>query len=400
MNAVPPPSIPGAATALPAAPVPVVRAPAAPLPRLVIGVDPAAAKERLVLQSMIRLLDGREGLQLGFGERDTDCNLYFVPADRETRISGDCIRVRLLPPGSAAEPGLGLSLTLPLRVSPVTLLLHSAADLLAARAAGPRPEPAAAAVRVNASAWPKPADTSAVVVSRPVPLTNTPPMPAARIEPVEPAEPPPARVGGPGVDMAGVHGLFRQITTGLLAHERRNVYVGRQGAAPLLLDFGAQRVHCQDPISALLKDRHPVEEPRRATPEETGRLREQPPIRMHDLLWTSALCLGLSGAPVPPLRGRYRLTRWFDAAALSHPGVPRLAALLSTEAVDVDEAARACGLEAPTVRWLLEAAIALGIAVPVDALDLELEFDVDPAGGATGERRTIVERLRERLHRR
>lgn len=321
-----------------------------PLPRrpLVIGVDPAAAKERLVLQSMIRVLHGQHGLDLRFVEEASECDVYFVPGSMETRVSGRCIRVRMLPPGSQ-DTGMGLSIVLPLRVMVLTALLHSASDILNARD------------RLEGG-----------------PSRRASPAPLATGMPVETV--PGGEDAGTGdLDMSGVQGLFRHLTTGLMAHERRSVVVARGGgAAPLLIDFKTQKVHCRDPIAALLRDRHRVEEPRRPEADEATALRQEPEIRVGDLLWAAALCLGLSDAPVPPLRGRYRLLRWPDAAALSHPGVTEWASHMSAQPMEVSTAARAASLDEPTVRWLLEASIALGIAVPVDTLDLELPIESPP----------------------
>lgn len=378
---------------------------------LVLGVDPAAAKERLVLQSMIRVLQGHQGLSLRFAESDLQCDVFFVPADRETRVSGHCIRVRLLPPGTE-DPGPGLSLVLPLKVSALTVLLHSAADILASREGGPlitatrrvasratRPAPLAPAatrpaplqgptqpVPLTAAEPPVRAPAAGVAAAAPAPVPVRSAVPQERVfipdgpAPVRPEAP---AASGWDLDMSGVHGLFRYLTTGLMAHERRSVWVERgSGAVPLLIDFSTQRVHCRDPIAALLRDRHQVDEPRRATQAEVDAMRGEASIRLQDLLWAAALCLGLSGAPALPLRGRYRLLRWPDAAALSHPGVPRWAALLTAYPLEVADAARGSDLDESTVRWLLEASIALGIAVPVD--DLDLELPIEPDDGFTG----------------
>ncbi|HKX95184.1 MAG TPA: hypothetical protein VJM48_10810, partial [Methylibium sp.] len=100
-----------------------------------------------------------------------------------------------------------------------------------------------------------------------------------------------------------------------------------------------------------------------------------------------------AGVPAAALRGAYRLQRWPDAVALSRPGYPRLAALLTSRPMDCAEAGAASGLSLDTVRWFLAAGLALGIAVPVEAAEIPRLREPSP----NPTQRSLLGRLRERL---
>ena len=302
------------------------------LPPLIIGAKDLPEKDLLILRSLVRLLDGRGGLRLKLDDTLADCNVVFVPGDWSLRLASNCVSIRVHAEGDASHgPQGGLELHAPLRASNVNAALHAAADLLSGT---------------------------------------------------------PARSLDSGLPM-----LFHALTRLLLARERRSTLLPLIDGRWLLVDFAAEMVSSMLPLDEILRGEYQLAEPRRCSVDEQGAIANLPTLRLRDLVWATAGRLGDSGFDAGPLRGRYRLVRWPDAAALSRPGVPRLAALFTHRSLDFAEACAASGASPSTVRWFIEASLALGIAVPAEGDDAQ-RASASQADAAT---RGLLGRLKERL---
>ena len=299
---------------------------------LVVGADDIPPKEQLVLKSLLRLLDGRIGLRLSFSEALRDCNVVFAQRGLQHQPTRPTVLVRVLPlEGDAASGGDSLSIQAPLRMSNVMETLRACVDAIKSIKA---PAPAADA-------------------------------PAA---------------------------LMDLLTRGLASGSRSKQVYAIEGAGRLVLDFGHDRVLSSAPLEALASgDLRLTPLPQGAADDDLAAL---PVHRLRELLWTAAHRVGQDGRPTEVLAGHYRLLRWPDAAALRHPGFPRLAALLTNRAFDVAAASQASGVSPAGVQGFLRVCLALGLAVPADA----------PAPAAQpvpvampGTLRSVIGRLRERL---
>lgn len=298
-----------------------------------IGAIDLASKEQLLLRSLVRLLDGGSGLRLQFGEALTDCNVVFVPGDQVLRLPGRCVGVHVLAVGAEASPLTrpGLAVSMPLRATNVMAVLNAAAALLA-DALPSNPE-------------------------------------------------------------NGLAALFHLLVQHLVSRERRTTALLLQDGRQLIIDFSEGRLHTEATLDDLLAGRYRIGESRRATAQERDSLHATPALRLRDLLWAAAHRLGDTHVPATELRGSYQLRRWPDAAALSRPGFPRLAALLTSRAMTVAQACDASGASHAAVRWFLEAALVLGIALPVESAPPARSVAPTPAEPA----RSLLGRLRERL---
>lgn len=191
----------------------------------------------------------------------------------------------------------------------------------------------------------------------------------------------------------GPASLFLALTRLASTRERRTTVLPVVGGPSLCVDFGSGLLHGRPSLDALLAVAGDIGEPRRPSAAEADALMAPPGLRLRDVIWSSAHRLGESGVPAADLRGAYRLQRWPDAVALSRPGYPRLAALLTSRPMGCAEASAASALSLDTVRWFLAAALALGIAVPVAAADAPRPRE--PASNPA--QRSLLGRLRERL---
>lgn len=302
---------------------------------LVIGAQDVPDKVQLVLRSLIRLLDGREGLRLQHAEALADCNVVFVGGASVPRLPGRCVTISLVDAGSA--PATGLSVVPPLRLSNVHAVLHLAARLLAET-------PAADA----------PSDD-------------------------------------------GLAALFQALSHHLLSRERRVTVLPLLDGRQIIVDFAAERLHTPLSTDELLAGHYRLGEPRRASQDERERVAQATASRLRDLVWRAAQRLGETDARPPALHGRVRLQRWPDAIALSRPGMPRLCAQLTRRALDAQQAAADTDMAPAAVQWFLYAALALGIAAPSDE-DAPTAPPSRPGPAPTpSEPRSLLGRLRERL---
>ena len=297
---------------------------------LAIGAHEMTPKDHLLLRSLIRLLDGRDGRPLQFVEDVADCNVLFVGAGSALRWHA-AFTVRVADDGAPADGPqhvAGLSIAPPLRLTNVLGVLRLAGQLVDNREAP---------------------------------------------------------------DAAGLLALFNQLSHLLLTRERRITALPLRDGGQLTIDIAGDRLHSTRSLQDLLAGAFAVEPSRRAEAHERALLDAGPQLRVRDLLWHAARRLGERRTPASPLRGTYRMLRWPDAVALACPGVPRLAALMTSRAMDVDRARVESGVDEVVLAWLLHAGLALGVIAPAEA------SAAASAAGAGAAAQSLITRLRERL---
>ena len=322
----------------PDAPAPAPPEPAAAA-ALLVGARDLAAKDLVLLRSLLRLLDGVGGLRLVYAEPAEPCQVVFVPARWPQRLPPSCIVVRVVDLADDDPVGPGLQLHAPLRSANVGAVLRAAAVL------------------------------------------------------VEPATP----------HGSGLAALFHLLARHLAAQDRRCTCLPLEDGRRLLLDFEARVLHGELPLAELLDGAYRLAPATRATPAERDAAAPLPSVALNELLWRAAARLGDDAVPASvPLAGRLRLARWPDAVALARPGLPRLAALLTSRPMSVEEACAATGLSPAAVHWFLQASLALGIArpaAPEPGVDIDLGRPAPPPGlpVAAAAPRSLLGRLRDRL---
>jgi hypothetical protein len=268
-----------------------------------LGLD---ARDRAVLVSMTRMLDGQGGLRLRWVEDATACTTLFVPHDWSQYVAPPRVLVRLTPRGATPAPSpRGLSVATPLRVGEMTDALEAAAALYElARGAVQREQ--------------------------------------ARI---------------------ALHALRDQLVGALLAGERRRTLFGVGDGHGMVVDFRTGEITSSLPQAELLARPLQLADPQRASdamswPGPTHTL------RLSTLLWGMTHALIDQGVSPRTINGRYQLTRPPEPAALARPSTSRLVAAWTQRAMGVAEAAVASRLSAFEILWFLSTALALGIAVP------------------------------------
>lgn len=271
---------------------------------LIIGTQGIAQKNQLVLQALVRLLDGGVNLRARFSEQLAQCNVVFVSDSATHSLPSPVLTVRVKessPQYTAPQAVDELSVSAPLRLSNVMAVLQAAVQRLHG---------------------------------------------FAQVHPVR-----------------SLQLLFELITdrAGTAGKERTVVplRVGQQ----ITIDFVTQMVHTATPIEALLSGAYTLGPPHRLSPVEEELIRLVPSYSLRRLVWSLALRLAQACASAPERKGSYRLLRWPDAIGLSAPGLPRLAALWTDRALSIDQACEASGASEATVRWFLEASLALRLAV-------------------------------------
>jgi hypothetical protein len=297
---------------------------------LAIGAHEMTPKDHLLLRSLIRLLDGRDGRPLHFVEDVADCNVLFVGAGSALRWHA-AFTIRVAADGAPADGAprvAGLSIAPPLRLTNVLGVLRLAGQLVDNQQA---------------------------------------------------------------TDEGGLLALFNQLSRLLLTRERRITALPLRGGGQLTVDIPDERLHSTLSLQDLLAGAYAIEPSRRAEAHERALLDAGRQLRVRDLLWHAARRLGERRVPAPPLRGTYRMLRWPEAVALACPGVPRLAALMTSRAMDVDRAGLESGIDQAAVTWLLHAGLALGVVAPAEA-----QAAASPAGAGAAAQ-SLITRLRERL---
>ncbi|MBX3627882.1 MAG: hypothetical protein KF892_22930 [Rhizobacter sp.] len=268
-----------------------------------VGLD---ARDRAVLVSMTRLLDGQSGLRLRWVEDANDCTTLFVPHDWSQYVAPPRVLVRLTPRGTkAADAPRGLAVSSPLRVDGMTEVLEAAAALY---------------------------ELSRGAVQRE----------HARM---------------------ALHALRDLLVGALLAGERRRTLLGVGGGHGMVVDFRTGEITSSLPLAELLQRPLQLAEPQRA-PDTTTWTGERHTLQVSTLLWGLTHTLVDQGVSPRTINGRYRLTSAPEPAALTRPSAPRLVAAWTQRAMGVGEAAAAAGLSAFEILWFLSTALALGIAVP------------------------------------
>jgi hypothetical protein len=268
-----------------------------------LGLD---ARDRAVLVSMTRILDGQAGLRLRWVEDANACTTLFVPHDWSQYVSPPRVLVRLTPRGATpADSPRGLSVASPLRVSEMTDALEAAAALY---------ELARGAVQRE----------------------------HARM---------------------ALHTLRDLLIGALLAGERRHTLFGVGDGHGMVVDFRTGEITSSLPQAELLARPLQLAEPQRV-PDSVAWQAATHSLRLSTLLWGMTHALIDHGVSPRTINGRYQLTRLPEPAALSRPSTPRLVTAWTQRAMGVGEAAAAGRLSAFEVLWFLSTALALGIAVP------------------------------------
>ncbi len=271
-----------------------------------LGLD---ARDRAVLVSMTRLLDGQAGLRLRWVEDANACTTLFVPHDWSQYVAPPRVVVRLTPRGATpAHAPRGLSVASPLRIGEMTDALEAAAALY---------ELARGAVQRE----------------------------HARI---------------------ALHALRDQLVGALLAGERRRTLYPVGDGHGMVVDFGTGEITSSMPQAELLVRPLQWADPQRAS-EAVSWPGATCTLQLSTLLWGMTHALIDQGVSPRTINGRYRLTRPPEEAALARPGTTRLAAAWTQHAMSVAEAAAASRLSAFEILWFLSTALALGIAVPAAA---------------------------------
>jgi hypothetical protein len=268
-----------------------------------LGLD---ARDRAVLVSMTRMLDGRAGLRLRWVEDANVCTTLFVPHNWSQYVSPPRVLVRLTPRGAApADSPRGLSVASPLRVSEMTDALEAAAALY---------ELARGAVQRE----------------------------HARM---------------------ALYALRDLLVGALLAGERRRTLFSMGDGHGMVVDFRTGEITSSLPQAELLARPLQLADPQRA-PDALSWPGATHTLRLSTLLWGLTHALIDQGVSPRTINGRYQLTRPPEPAASSRPSTPRLVTAWTQRAMSVAEAAAAGRLSAFEILWFLSTALALGIAVP------------------------------------
>lgn len=268
-----------------------------------LGLD---ERDRAVLVSMTRMLDGQAGLSLRWVDDVIACTTLFVPHDWAQYVPPPRVLVRLTPRGATpARLPRGLSVALPLRVGEMREALEAAAALH---------ELARSAVQRG-----------------------------------------PAQVP--------LHALRDLLVGALLAGERRRTLFGLGDGHGMVVDFRAGEIASSLPQAELLARPLQVADPQRA-PAELSWQGAAHALQLSSVLWGMTHALIDQGVSPRTINGRYQLMQAPEPEALSRPKMAGLVSVWTQRAMSVGEAAVAGRVSAFEVLWFLSTALALGIAVP------------------------------------
>jgi hypothetical protein len=184
----------------------------------------------------------------------------------------------------------------------------------------------------------------------------------------------------------GWHALYSVLSIRMKNADRRRCVVPMNPGQELVVDFVEQKIYTAIPSELLLSGRYGVGEPRRVSQVEEEVVRSLAPQSLRHLVWGLALRLAHANVQAPRLTDRYRLLRWPDAVALSRPGYPRLAALMTSRAMSCEQASVASGLGLSAVQWFVGTCLALGVAEKVALAEPEAAVPTvqTPAAAAQG----------------
>lgn len=268
-----------------------------------LGLD---ARDRAVLISMTRMLDGQAGLRLCWVEDAIACTTLFVPHDWSQYVSPPRVLMRVTPRGATpAGSPRGLSVASPLRVGEMAEALQAAAALY---------ELARGAVQREH-----------------------------------------ARVA--------LHALRDLLVGALLAGERRRTLFGLGDGHGMVVDFRTGEISSSLRQVDLIARPLQLADPQRA-PAAVSWPSATHAFQLSTLLWGMTHALIDQGVSPRTINGRYQLTHSPEPAALSRPNMPQLVTAWTQRAMNVGEAAAAGRLSAFEILWFLGTALALGIAVP------------------------------------
>ena len=288
---------------------------------LIVGSQGISAKDQIVLRSLLKVMDGQQGLALKFSEEISDCNVVLMPEHWVSQLPTACVSVCLLSENAPANvlPQTALSVRSPLRLSNTSTMLHMATRLL-------DQEPSHAVV------------------------TN------------------------------GLDSLLNTLLQNISAKEKNTLVVPFSDGSDMIVNFVDERYYSPMPIERLLKGEFQLGDPRVAKTAELSTLAEQEVRGLRRLIWQATHRVSDAAQAGVALSGHYRLLRWPDAVALSHPRFPRLAALLTSRAQTVEQASAASGASVMEISCFLKTNLALGIAEAVDVVKLRKPiFDAGPA---------------------
>lgn len=308
---------------------------------LVVGTQDIPAKDQLVLRSLLRVMDGQNGLGLRFSDTLAECNVVLVPADGASRLPPGCVSVHLVPEHAPTgmSPHPGLSVRAPLRLSNAGAVLQAAAEML---------DPGIALLRSS----------------------------------------------------NGLASLLELLLRHVMSSEGHVTVLPLGDGHEMVVNVAEDRYHSDRSVEELLQGNYRLGEPRRASDAEIAALAQQDSRRLRELLWQATHRLGDVAEPGLTLPGRYRLLRWPDAMALARPGLPLLAALLTSRPQTVAQACAASGANAAMVSRFLKTNLALGIAVSVESAEPSLHAPVpvrQAAQLALEPALSMLGRIRDRL---
>ena len=304
---------------------------------LVVGVADIPAKEQLVLRSLLRVMDGKNNLSLRFSDTLSECNVVLVPAHWSSRLPPTCVSVHLIAEEAPADglPHPGLSIRAPLRLTNTSVLLQAAAELL---------DHGAALLR----------STNSLAL------------------------------------------LLTTLLRHTMSRERRTTVLPLKDGREIVINFVDDEYYCPMPVEELLAGRFSMHEPRRASDDEIDALDGRDCGRLRDLLWLATNRLIETGEPSAALSGHFRLRRWPDAMALTRPGAPMLAALLTRQAHSIEQASSASGASVAAIACFLKTNLALGIAESVE-VHAPVTPVTKPAAAHADPITSMLGRIRDRL---
>lgn len=268
-----------------------------------LGLD---ERDRAVLVSMTRMLDGQAGMSLRWVDDVIACTTLFVPHDWAQYVPPPRVLVRLTPRGATpARLPRGLSVALPLRVGEMTEALAAAAALH---------ELARGAVQRGQAQVP-------------------------------------------------LHALRDLLVGALLAGERRRTLFGLGDGHGMVVDFRTGEVASSLPQAELMARPLQLTDPQRA-PVDLSWPGATHTLQLSTVLWGMTHALIDQGVSPRTINGRYQLVQAPEPVVLSRPKMAGLVSAWTQRAMSVGEAAAAGRLSAFEVLWFLSTALALGIAVP------------------------------------
>lgn len=263
-------------------------------------------RDRAVLVSMTRMLDGQAGLSLRWVEDVNACTTLFVPHDWSQYVSPPRVLVRLTPRGATpARSPRGLSVALPLRVGEMTGVLEAAAALH---------------------------ELARGAVHR-------------------------------GQAPVALYALRDLLVGALLAGERRRTLFGLGDGHGMVVDFRTGEIASSLPQAELLTRPLQLDDPQRA-PAGLSWPSATHALQLSTVLWGMTHALIDQGVSPRTINGRYQLTHAPEPVVLSRPKMAGLVNAWMQRAMSVGEAAAAGRLSAFEILWFLSTALALGIAVP------------------------------------